>query len=208
MFLFSFSAAAVDVPMGKSVYVLIAAVMAAVAAALWVSLRPQAFVAVTRTFARLFGRWFTEFVERRAQGFAEGLSALRSVPAVTAVILLTIVLWLASCVSVQIWLWAMGLQLPWYAPVVVMAFLTLGVAVPATPGQIGTFHFFTTAALLFFGVDKTVASSFGIIGHAITIIPFTLLAIPLLSGDYLRIGRAPSNATESTDADESSSSST
>lgn len=190
LFVFTFWAAAVDVPLGGSVYVLVAAVAVAVTGALWVSLRPQPFVTIARSVARLFGRRFSDMVQRRAEGFAEGLSALRSVSAVTGVILLTVVLWLASTLGVQTWIWAMGLQLPWYAPVVVMAFLTLGVAVPATPGQIGTFHFFTAAALLFFDVEQTVASSFGVVGHAVTIIPFTVLAIPLLSGDYLRIGKA------------------
>jgi glycosyltransferase 2 family protein len=180
-----------SVPVGSSLVVAAVVVGAAVVGVVLVSRHPQWFVALCRALARPGGQWLLSFVDRRTATFAEGLAALQSPAAVVAVMALTLLFWLLVLVIVAIWLWALGILLPWYTPVVVLAFLSFGLALPSTPGHIGTYHFFASAALLAVGATEPEAASFAVLGHALSVVPFTLLALPLLLGDYAQLRHRP-----------------
>jgi uncharacterized membrane protein YbhN (UPF0104 family) len=125
------------------------------------------------------------FVARRVERFAGGLSALgSSAPALTATIV-TVGYWAATLGSTQIWLWAFDLSLPWYAPLVITSFLAFGTFLPSSPGFVGTYHYFAAASLRVFGVAEPTAIAFGVVGHAMAIVPFTVLGVPFLAGDLL-----------------------
>ena len=63
-----------------------------------------------------------------------------------------------------------------------VAFLTVGVAVP-TPGAVGGFHeFYLLALTQAFGVDKHVAAAAGIACHALTNLPVLVLGLALWGG--------------------------
>ena len=107
-----------------------------------------------------------------------------------ALIALTIVFWTISCLGIEVTLWAFGIDLPWYAPVVILAFLTLGLAIPSTPGNIGTFHYAASYAMTSLGASATTAGAFSVVSHAVSVLPFTLLAIPVFFAEYVQSNKA------------------
>ena len=185
----SLPAIAGNVKLGGSTYVLAGAAVGAVGVALFVSSRPGLFVSACRALASLLGRRFARFIESKAQTFSAGLAVLKSPVVIITVMLLSLATWLLTTVSIRVWIWAFDLDLPWFAPVVVLAFLSVGMAVPSTPGHIGTFHFFTMTAMTTLGVAAATATSFAVVAHFVAVVPLTLVAVPLLLGDALR--RAP-----------------
>ena len=103
-----------------------------------------------------------------------------------SILLLTTGYWLASILTIQVWLWAFGLTLPAHAPLVILLFIALGAALPSTSAQIGTYHYFAMAGLMLFEVSKTTAASVALVGHALAVVPFALLGIVLLLFEYSR----------------------
>ncbi len=179
-------AMAVDMPLGTPFYFAAIVMVAFIGGAVWISRSPETFVTIASVLAGLFGRAVRAFVEGKSKTFAKGLSALSSPTTVLAVAGLSLLFWSMAALGVQIWIWAFGFDLPWYTPVVVLTFLTFGLAVPSTPGHIGSFHFFAAAAMTAVGLSKAESVSFAVVGHAMSVVPYTLLALPILFGDLVR----------------------
>jgi uncharacterized membrane protein YbhN (UPF0104 family) len=118
--------------------------------------------------------------------FVRGLAALNRPAHAATALVLTVIYWAATVLSIQVWLHAFGLQLPWFAPLVVLVFLAFSEALPAAPGWIGTYHYFAAAALAVFGVPAPTAASFAIVLHAMATLPATLLGIATLVVDFVR----------------------
>ncbi len=190
MFLCLLPAIATDLPMNASFYVLGVGLLGAVGGAWWVSRHPGGFVKLCAWCTRPFGKAVSAFIERKAETFAEGLAALKSGRAVVGVIAVTVAFWLVAAGTIRVYLWAFDLSVPWYAPLLILAFLAFGLAVPSTPGHIGTYHFFVISALTTMGIEGAQATSYAVVAHAMAVLPFTLLAVPVLLGDYLELQRA------------------
>jgi uncharacterized membrane protein YbhN (UPF0104 family) len=70
-----------------------------------------------------------------------------------------------------------------------MTLLVVGVAVP-TPGAIGGFHeFYRIAVTSFFHASTEKAVGAGIVLHAISFVPVTLLGVAFMVGEGLTLGR-------------------
>ncbi|MBK7950858.1 MAG: flippase-like domain-containing protein [Deltaproteobacteria bacterium] len=131
-------------------------------------------------------RMATRLVEHAAQ-FARGVSALASLRVFATLVALTAGYWISSALSVYIWLHACGIEVPWYAAIVVLVFVSLATVIPAAPGFVGTYHYFAVLALGLFDVESAAATSFSIVGHAVAFVPFTLLLSPLVARDILAL---------------------
>lgn len=112
--------------------------------------------------------------------FVDGLAPLRQPGRLFAVLASTVAYWILSLVAFQFWLWAFGVQLPFYAPVIMLGFIALGMSVPSSPGAVGTFHFAMKAALVFMGVGDDLAASIALVGHGIATYPWTILPLPFI----------------------------
>jgi hypothetical protein len=187
---------AIRLPLRTSFFVLVI-LLATVFVVLAVIARNRGLTTAIFTGASApFGPRVRAFVARRVDTFMAGVDAARSAPALAAVFGCSVAYWLMSVMSIQTWIWAFGWHLPWYAPIVVLAFVSFGIAIPTTPGQIGTYHFFASAAMLTLGVSRSDAISFAIVGHAMAIIPFTLAAVPMLLHEYVGYIRRPVTGSE------------
>lgn len=190
LFLTVIPLAAVDLNIGASLYVALGAAIFCIGTAAIVSKNPENFVAIARALSGLLGSTIQRFIEARATTFANGLQALGSLSSVVLLVGMTMIFWTVSCLGLVVTFWAFGIDLPWFASVVVLAFLTVGLAVPSTPGNIGTFHYAATYAMITLGVGASTAGSFSVVSHAVSVIPYTLLAIPVFFGDYLEWSRS------------------
>lgn len=117
-----------------------------------------------------------------AERSAEGLSALFHArwgpPALAA----TLLYWLLGMASLRIVMAAFGLELPFYAPAVVLAVTALGTALPSSPAFVGTYHYFSALGISVLGVEEATAASFALVAHAVAFVPFTLVGLAVFAG--------------------------
>ncbi|MDH3625608.1 MAG: flippase-like domain-containing protein [Myxococcales bacterium] len=166
---------------------------------------PQRVVEIARVAVRLLGARADALISPHIETFVEGLSALDTARRVFPVILSTLLYWGATVATIAIWPLAFGLSLPWYTPLVIMVFLSLGTALPSTSAFVGTYHYAAAAALHLMGVSRETAVAMAVFVHAATFIPWTIAAgliivMPLLKGQFsTRQGSLrPSTAPEPT----------
>jgi uncharacterized protein (TIRG00374 family) len=139
---------------------------------------------------RPFPARFATAVSRAVRSFGEGLAVLRASPSHLAAILgQSAVVWLLLALGVYWNNRAFGLVLPFHTAFLILAFLTVGVAIP-TPGTVGGFHAFYRAALTeAYGVDNDVAAAAGIASHALSNLPVLLLGLAFLGREGLTVGK-------------------
>jgi uncharacterized protein (TIRG00374 family) len=139
---------------------------------------------------RPFPARFAGAVSRGVRSFGEGLAVLKASPSHLAAILAqSVVVWLLLALGIYWNNRAFGLQLPFHTAFLILAFLTVGVAIP-TPGTVGGFHAFYRAALTqAYGVDNDVAAAAGIASHALGNLPVLLLGLAFLGREGLTVGK-------------------
>jgi len=113
-------------------------------------------------------RWLTrplpERVRQRVSAmlthFFEGLGLFRDLPRLAWVFLLSFIMFGVFALGLSVCMWALSLQVPWYAGLVMLVITAIGIMVPAAPGYIGTLNLACIAGLALFGVTKDQAAPF------------------------------------------------
>jgi uncharacterized membrane protein YbhN (UPF0104 family) len=123
-----------------------------------------------------------------AEKFARGLGAIRRPGRLLAALAWSLPLWL--CIALGIWSMAMAFRfaIPFTGSFLMIALLTLGVAVP-TPGAVGGFHeAFRVGATMFYGAPDAAAVGAAIVLHLFTIGPALLLGLFFAAREGLNMG--------------------
>jgi hypothetical protein len=129
-------------------------------------------------------------VARFARTFAEGLAVMRRPGPLAWSLLLSVPLWLAIAAGIWLVSRAFHVTMPFTGSFLVIALLTVGVAVP-TPGAVGGFHYaYRVAATAFFGVPNERAVGAAIVLHAVSFVPVTVLGLIYMFQDGLSLTRA------------------
>jgi glycosyltransferase 2 family protein len=142
-----------------------------------------------RVLAPLPQRW-TDVIAHAVAQFAQGLAVLKASPGhLLAIFGQSVLVWLSICLGIWCNNLAFGLALPFYSSFLMVAFLTVGVAVP-TPGTVGGFHeFYLLALTQAFGVEKGTAAAAGIACHVLTNLPVLVLGLAFLGREGLTMGK-------------------
>lgn len=149
------------------------------------AMRSRAFMA---TVDRLLDRWLPERVALLAKSFIHGMSGLRSFRLLTVISLSSLLLWLTILLTYILLFRAMGIDLPWYASIPLLAMLVVGVMIP-TPAGVGSFHKAAQLALVgMWGVDNDVAVAYAIISHAVAFIPLAIIGLVVMLREGLTLG--------------------
>jgi uncharacterized protein (TIRG00374 family) len=134
---------------------------------------------------RLFKRFHIELVGEKISvildNFGQGLTALNSVRNAGALVLSTAVIWLVEAALICTLASALEISLSFPAGMVVSGILGLGLMIPAAPGYIGTYEFFSVAALSLFGVEKENAFAFTLLLHGWVFLTVTGLGLVSLT---------------------------
>ena len=165
-------------------------IMLSVGAVAWIvllSLRHQ---------APAIGGWISRFMPprygQRAAAFFEsffaGLATMRSRKNLSIATLLSIPIWTVYAIGTYAALEACAIDLPFSASWVVLAFIGIGVSLPSAPGFVGTFQFFTVAALALYSVDQQTAFGYSLVHHLSQYIPITLFGWILLVKEQMSLG--------------------
>lgn len=142
-----------------------------------------------RLLARFPG-WLARPLGHALRAFSEGLAVLQA-PAghLLAILGQSLVVWLLIAAAFHVNHLAFGQTLPFHANFLLIAFLTVGVAIP-TPGMVGGFHAFYLLCLTeAFGVPRGIAAAAGIAAHALTNLPVLLFGLVLLGREGLTLGK-------------------
>lgn len=135
-------------------------------------------------------RWLAEPVGRVLHAFSAGLAVLRApLPRLAKIGAQSLLVWLLIALGFHLNHVAFGIDLPFHATFLLVAFLVVGVAIP-TPGMVGGFHAFYLIALSeIFGVDRAAAAAAGISAHALSNLPVLVLGLALLGREGLSLAR-------------------
>jgi glycosyltransferase 2 family protein len=149
----------------------------------------RALALCDRVLARL-PAWLGAPLGRILRSFSEGLAVLKApAPHLAAIFAQSLLVWLLIDLG---FFWthkAFGLDLPFHATFLLVAFLTVGVAIP-TPGMVGGFHAFYLLALTeAFGVDRGTAAACGLVAHALSTVPVIVLGLFFLGREGISLGR-------------------
>jgi uncharacterized membrane protein YbhN (UPF0104 family) len=135
-------------------------------------------------------RWLADPCGRILRAFSGGLAVLRApLPHLAKIGLQSLVVWLLIAVGFHLNHAAFGIELPFHATFLLIAFLVVGVAIP-TPGMVGGFHAFYLIALSeVFGVPRATAAAAAVAAHALSNLPILVFGLVLLGREGLSLGR-------------------
>jgi uncharacterized protein (TIRG00374 family) len=120
--------------------------------------------------------------------FVSGLDVFGSSPAQWArLVAESLFLWLSIGVIIHMNTVAFDFDLPFQSAFLIIAFLTVGVAIP-TPGMVGGFHAsYTLALTAIYGIDQGKAVAAGVVLHALQNLPVLLLGLAFLGREGLSL---------------------
>jgi uncharacterized protein (TIRG00374 family) len=140
---------------------------------------PEPSMAVARGLLRVLPQRAATRVGTFLDTFRGGLGVLVHGAGLLKASVMSIVVWLAICLSFWLAARALGVAFGLGDTFLVIGFLTVGVALP-TPGAIGGYHYMCSLALTtLFGVEASPAAAVALVAHAISFIPVTILGILL-----------------------------
>ena len=117
-----------------------------------------------------------------------GFTSLRQGHHYFALIFTTILLWFLYLLSIHVTQYAMGLDLSFADSYLLLIIVTIGMMVPAAPGNVGTYHAAVVIALTsIFNVALPQAQAAAVILHLISYIPYTIVGAVIYLRAQLRI---------------------
>ncbi len=109
--------------------------------------------------------------------FSQGLESLKGGAHIGRILLLSFMIWIAIFCSFYVAYQAFGFQLSFFSSILLAVIIAAAVAIPSSPGFIGTFHFACASGLILLGVEASVAKSFAILVHAVIILPVIIVGL-------------------------------
>ncbi len=118
-----------------------------------------------------------------AEAFLSGFSlAARSIPVLGSVIVLSLAVWVVEAGMFYYGARALEFELSFRSSLFVLGIVNLGVLIPSSPGNVGTFQYFAVLALSVFAIGSTESTAYAVVLHACQYLPVTLigfLALPV-----------------------------
>jgi len=172
----------------KAVGWLTAAVLIAFSAVLGVLVvkRESTLGLVERVTAWLPGP-VAERVHDLTGSFLTGLAILNHVRDTLLVLTFSVLGWIVEAGTYYVVGLCFDFHLPVYGAMIAVAIVNFGILLPAAPGYIGTFEFFSVSALGLVAIDKSVALSYALVLHAVLIVPITLIGMVYFLKDQVSL---------------------
>lgn len=113
-----------------------------------------------------------ELARRRAESFVQGFASFRHPATALVAFVLTTLSWLLLALSSWLLLRGFHLDLPFGAGLLVTIATALVLVVPSAPGAVGAFEAAAIVALSAYGVGRAQALSYGVVLHALNLVPY------------------------------------
>jgi glycosyltransferase 2 family protein len=151
-----------------------------------------AFVGLTIAVGRMPEEGHRSWLVR----FIRGMHVLRSPRRLSLSFVILIAVWLFDLGQVMLCLYAVGIDLPVPAALLILFTLNLTIVVPSTPAQVGALELGAVAALELLHVPNEPALAFALLYHAAQIVPLVVVGLALEL--QLVLGRVPVTAPAAT----------
>jgi hypothetical protein len=123
--------------------------------------------------------WIAAGRVRAPKGFLlsvlAGLDVLREPRKLLGSLALLVAAWAADLAQVWLVLWAVGIDQPLAAGLLILLTLNIAIMIPSTPAQIGPLELGAVAALVVLGVPPERGMAFALLYHGMQIIPLVLV---------------------------------
>jgi uncharacterized protein (TIRG00374 family) len=120
--------------------------------------------------------------------FISGLGLLKDKKKVIIVFIFSIMVWICEAIVYYALFKALGIVVPFYASIFVLAVINFGIMIPSLPAGIGTFHYACIIALTVFNVNKNVGLVYSVILHGIMYFSLVSSGLFFMSKFGFRIG--------------------
>jgi glycosyltransferase 2 family protein len=123
-------------------------------------------------------RWLTkQRWEKLIRHFSAGLEVCTDAKQILMSIMLSLAHWFIITGYYYCLFLACGLSLPFLAAVSLVVIVGIGIMLPAAPGYVGNFQYFTVVALSLFAIPREDALAYSLIAHAGQFIPVTVVGL-------------------------------
>jgi len=150
----------------------------ALAGAVVLHYRTRAFLEFVRSSFRLLRiDSLGDRIATLLEWFAQGLEAVSSPLLISELAVLTLLIWAADAVA--IWGLALALQVSVSIPgaAIISAIVGLSLMIPSAPGFVGTYEFFSVAAIRLLGVEFAGAMALTVLMHAWSVLCTTIIGV-------------------------------
>ncbi len=127
--------------------------------------------------------------------FINGLEVVRNGRLFAFSMLLSVLVWLVGAGEYYFMMLAFKVDLPFWAALAAICLVNLVTAIPAAPGNVGTFEATAVATFVAFSIESSLASSLAIAIHLVVFLPVIVVGLLLLWRENLSLAdisrRAP-----------------
>jgi len=150
---------------------------------------PGRVIGIYEAFARRVSPRFEARGRDVLSAFAAGLGVLRNPRRFLEVLFWTVVHWLTNALAFWIAFKALGMATAGYgAALFLQGLISVGVALPSSPGFFGVFEAAARTGLTVYGVNSTQATSWAIGFHLLSFIPITVMGAVYFARLGLHLG--------------------
>ncbi len=149
--------------------------------------RPDKTLRVVEVILYPFPKRWSQGALGTARGFIGGIFFADSVADGAKIMGLSFLMWAITLGVNYFSLRAFGLDLPWHAPLLLLMVQSVAVALPSSPGFVGTYHAATVYGASFYDVPQGVALSLSVVSHAVAFFPIILAGLVYLWRENLSL---------------------
>jgi uncharacterized protein (TIRG00374 family) len=135
---------------------------------------------IERIIAR-FPRRFQTYSKPRIRAGINSLEILQNNSDLFRLGLWSTIIWGTALLNNQLALLALDIHLPLTASLLILIALIIGISLPSIPGRFGIFEYICILAVGVYGIDQTTGLSYGVLLHAIVMLPTTLMGLIFLA---------------------------
>jgi hypothetical protein len=103
------------------------------------------------------------------------MNGINNAGALLPISLLSLVCWLVHGLYFFFMFAALDIQLSFWSALIIQMVIGIGVILPAAPGYVGNFEYFTVLALGLFGISQEAAFAYALLTHICEFVPVTAL---------------------------------
>jgi hypothetical protein len=124
---------------------------------------------------------FSWLAQRRWEGvlrnFTAGLEVCRNGKEVSASAVLSLAHWFAIAGYYYLFFLAFGFSLSFLTAIALVVIVSIGIMLPAAPGYVGNFQYFTVLGLAIFSIPQEQALAYSLVTHAGQFVPVTVVGL-------------------------------
>ncbi|MFA4915630.1 MAG: lysylphosphatidylglycerol synthase transmembrane domain-containing protein [Syntrophales bacterium] len=143
--------------------------MAIVVVMIFTIVKPEMSLKALNPFLKFIPKRYAPALNRLIHNVIDGFKIITRIRALLYVMFLSGLIWLIGVLIIYILFFAFGFHLSPVAAFVLMIILVIGIAIPAAPGFIGTWHLSCILGLGLFGVPEPDALAFAVIYNFLSV---------------------------------------